>query len=67
MGPVQTATARPPAVGASVKVYFLVKEGQIRSSAAVQHVGPNGLGLRFSAMPDEDRQRLKELMARLRE
>jgi hypothetical protein len=67
LGGLFVQTARPPSVGASVKVYFLVQEGQIRSSAAVQHVGPNGLGLKFSAMPDEDRQRLKELMARLRE
>ena len=62
---VQTAT--PAAVGASVKVYFLVQEGLIRSSAAVQHVESNGLGLKFSAMRDDDRQRLKELMTRLRE
>ena len=43
-------------MGASVKVYFLVQEGQIRSSAAVQHAGPNGLGLKFSTMRDEDRR-----------
>ena len=67
LGALFVQTARPAAVGASVKVYFLVQEGQIRSSAAVQHVESNGLGLKFSAMSDEDRQRLRELMARLRE
>jgi hypothetical protein len=67
LGGLFVQTARPLAVGASVKVYFLVQEGQIRISAAVQRVESNGLGLKFSAMPDDDRQRLKELLARLRE
>ena len=67
LGGLFVQTARPAAVGASVKLYFLVQEGQIRTLTVVQHVRPNGLGLKFSAMRDEDRQRLKELMARLRE
>lgn len=67
LGGLFVQTARPAAVGASVKVYFLVQEGLIRISAAVQHADSNGLGLKFSAMRDEHRQRLNELMARLRE
>ncbi len=66
LGGLFVQTARPAAVGASVKVDFLVQEGQIRSLAVVRHVGRNGIGLKFSAMRDEGRQRLKELMARLR-
>jgi len=62
LGGLFVQTARPAAVGASVKVDFLVQEGQIRSLAVVRHVGPNGIGLKFSAMRDEGRQRLQELM-----
>ncbi len=65
LGGLFVQTARPAAVGASVKVDFLVQEGQIRSLAVVRHVGPNGIELKFSAMRDEGRQRLKELMASL--
>jgi PilZ domain len=59
-------TAKPTIVGASVKLYFLVQEGQIRVDAVVQHVKPGGVGLKFLAIGDEDRTRLKVLMARLR-
>jgi hypothetical protein len=61
---VETANSR--AVGASVKLYFLVQEGQIGAEAVVRHVKSGGLGLKFSAMGNEDQKRLKALMARLR-
>jgi hypothetical protein len=66
LGGLFVETGKPTTVGASVKLYFLVQEGQIRAEAVVQHVKPGGLGLKFSAMGDEDRKRLKALMARLR-
>jgi len=54
-------------VGAKTNVHFLVEEGQIRAEAVVRHVRPGrGLGLEFTAVQDEDRQRLADLMKRLR-
>ena len=46
---------------------FLVEEGQITANAVVRHVRPSGgLGLKFTAIPQEDRLRLGMLIARLR-
>jgi hypothetical protein len=54
-------------VGAKTNVHFLVEEGQIRAEAVVRHVKPGrGLGLQFTAVREEDRQRLAGLMKRLR-
>ena len=62
---VQTKKSR--AVGAKTNVHFLVEEGQIRAEAVVRHVRPGrGLGLEFTAVQEEDRQRLADLMKRLR-
>ena len=53
--------------GMSAKLDFLVQEGTIKADAVVRHVkGGSGLGLRFLAVPEEDRQRLKALLRRLR-
>jgi hypothetical protein len=63
---VRTRNAR--AVGEKTNLYFLVEEGQIRAEAVVRHVEPGrGLGLAFTAVREEDRSRLAELMKRLRE
>jgi hypothetical protein len=54
-------------VGATIRLDFLVQEGQIRAKAVVQHVKPgSGLGLKFIALTEEDGPRLTELMTRLR-
>jgi hypothetical protein len=54
-------------VGAKTDLYFLVEEGQIRAEAVVRHVEPGrGLGLKFTAVRQEDRRRLAGLMKRLR-
>jgi hypothetical protein len=54
-------------VGAKTSLHFLVEEGQIRAAAVVRHVKPGrGLGLEFTAVRDEDRPRLADLMKRLR-
>jgi hypothetical protein len=59
-----TPTPRP--LGAKAKVDFLVPEGQIRAEAIVQHQVPNdGLGLRFTAITDQDCPRLVALMDRI--
>jgi len=66
LGGLFVETAKPTGVGASVKLYFLVQEGQIGAEAVVRHVKSGGLGLKLSAMGDEDQKRLKALITRLR-
>jgi hypothetical protein len=54
-------------VGATIRLDFLVQEGQIRAKAVVQHVKPGrGLGLKFITLTEEDGPRLTALMTRLR-
>jgi PilZ domain len=61
-------TRKTKAVGAKTSLYFLVAEGQIRAEAVVRQVKPGrGLGLQFTAVCEEDRRRLADLLKRLRE
>src|SRR5204863_393141 len=49
------STATPRRLGAKAKIDFLVPEGQIRAEAVVQHQVPSGgLGLKFTAITDQD-------------
>jgi hypothetical protein len=67
MGGLFIETNAPKTPGVSAKLHFLVQEGQIRVDAVVRHAKPGrGLGLRFTAVRNEDRLRLAELMKRLR-
>lgn len=60
-------TDTPTVAGMSAQLHFLVQEGQIRADSVVRHAEPGcGLGLRFTAVRNEDRLRLAELMSRLR-
>src|SRR5271155_1710280 len=53
--------------GMPAKLDFLVQEGRIQADAVVRHVKQgSGLGLKFVAVGDKDRQRLKALLTRLR-
>jgi hypothetical protein len=62
----ETATSR--GFGSTVKLEFLVQEGQIRADAIVWRVEPgHGLALKLTAVNDEDRVRLAALMNRLRQ
>lgn len=62
---VQTRKSKP--MGARTSLHFLVEEGQIRAEAIVRHVKPGrGLGLEFTAVREEDRGRLADLLKRLR-
>ena len=55
------------AIGSPVKVDFLVGEGQIRTDAIVRHVLPGrGLGLKFTAVTEQDRPKFAALLRRLR-
>jgi hypothetical protein len=60
-------TASRRAIGAPTKLDFLVREGQIRADAMVRHVVPGrGLGLKFTAVTEQDRRKFAALMRRLR-
>src|ERR1700674_4710963 len=60
-------TRKSGALGATTSVHFLVEEGPIRTEAIVRHVKPGrGFGLEFTAVLEEDRRRLADLMKRLR-
>lgn len=53
-------------VDATIRLDFLVQEGQIRVKAVVRHIKPgSGLGLKFTALTEEDGPRLTALMSRL--
>lgn len=61
------ATPNPQPVDAKAKLNFLAQEGQIRADAVVRHEKPHeGVGLKFTAVPEEDCPRLAALIARLR-
>jgi hypothetical protein len=63
---VETQAAR--GVGSTVKLEFLVQEGQIRADAVVKRVEPSlGLALKFTAVMDDDRSRMAALINRLRQ
>jgi hypothetical protein len=62
---VKTEEARD--VDMTIRLDFLVQEGQIRAEAVVRHVKPgSGLGLKFTALTEEDSPRLTALMTRFR-
>jgi PilZ domain len=60
-------TRKARAIGTTVKVDFLVQEGQIRADAIVKHrMLDQGWGLKFTAITEQDRPRFAALMRRLR-
>ena len=62
---VETEVARD--VDTTIRLDFLVQEGQIRAEAVVRHAKPGrGLGLEFTALTEEDGPRLTALMTRFR-
>jgi len=67
MGGLFIETAEPKAEGVQARLHFLVKEGQIRADAIVRHTRPGiGLGLKFTALSEQDRPKLAALLNRLR-
>jgi len=59
-------TEKASNVDATIRLDFLVQEGQIRAEALVRLVHPaSGLGSKFNALTEEDRLRLTALMTRL--
>lgn len=62
---IETPQARPS--GTVTRLDFLVAEGQIRADAVVRHARPGtGLGLKFTALGEQDRPKLAALITRLR-
>ena len=63
---IETREARPS--GTVTRLDFLVAEGQIRADAVVRHARPGtGLGLKFTALSEQDRPKLAALITRLRQ
>ena len=66
-GGLSIATPGPQPVGMKAKLDFLVQEGQIRTEAIVRHIEPgNGLGLKFTAVTEQDSPHFAALLTRLR-
>lgn len=62
---IETPHARPS--GALTRLDLLVAEGQIRADAVVRHArAGTGLGLKFTALTEQDRPKLAALITRLR-
>ena len=67
MGGLFIETAEARAEGVQVRLHFLVQEGQIRAEAVVRHIqSGKGLGLKFSALSEEDRPKMAALLTRVR-
>lgn len=63
---IETPQTRPS--GTVARLDFLVAEGQIRADAIVRHARPGtGLGLKFTALNEQDRPKLAALITRLRQ
>jgi PilZ domain len=60
------STPIPQAVGVKAQLDFLVQEGNIRVQAEVRHLIPSGgLGLKFTAITDQDCPNLVALIRRI--
>ncbi|PYU61855.1 MAG: hypothetical protein DMG55_06175 [Acidobacteria bacterium] len=67
MGGLFIETHQPRTEGIQTRLNFLVQEGQIRADAVVRHVRSGvGLGLKFTALSEQDRPKLAALLTRLR-
>ena len=67
MGGLFLETAEATEEGVQVRLHFLVQEGQIRAEAVVRHIqSGKGLGLKFTALSEQDRPKLAALLNRLR-
>jgi hypothetical protein len=67
MGGLFIETPQPRADGVLTRLHFLVQEGQIRADAVVRHAKSGaGIGLKFTALSEQDRPKLAALLNRLR-
>lgn len=66
-GGLYLSTPIQQAAGMKTQLEFLVQEGNIRAEAVVRHLIPSdGLGLKFTAINDQDRPNLVALVKRFR-
>jgi PilZ domain len=66
MGGLFIETPQPRPTGTVTRLDFLVAEGQIRADAVVRYTKPgSGLGLKFTALSEQDRPKLAALITRL--
>jgi PilZ domain-containing protein len=66
LGGMFISTPEPPAVGETVKLLLGVPGGDVRATAMVRDSRPGtGMGVEFTAMGQEDRARLQQLLKRL--
>jgi c-di-GMP-binding flagellar brake protein YcgR len=67
VGGVFIETRKPKDAGVIANLHFLVQEGQIRADATVRHADEGrGMGLKFTAVREEDRRHLMALVSRMR-
>jgi len=67
MGGLFIETPQTRAQGVFTRLHFLVQEGQIRADAVVRHAkSGDGLGLKFTAVSEQDRPKLAALLNRFR-
>ena len=67
MGGLFIETPEPRPEGVLTRLHFLVQEGQIRADAVVRHAKSGaGLGVKFTALSEQDRPKLAALLNRLR-
>lgn len=67
MGGLFIETPQTKPTGMLTRLDFLVEEGQIRADAVVRHASAgDGLGLKFTALSEQDRPKLANLITRLR-
>src|SRR5260370_31511244 len=67
MGGLFIETPQPKAQGVLTRLHFLVQEGQIRADAVVRHAESGaGIGVKFTALSEQDRPKLSALLNRLR-
>ena len=67
MGGLSITTPEPRDEGVRARLHFLVQEGQIQAEAVVRHGKSGvGLGLKFTALSEQDRPKLAALLTRLR-
>ncbi len=67
MGGLFIETPQPRPSGTLTRLDFLVAEGRIRADAVVRYAkAGTGLGLKFTALAEQDRPKLAALIGRLR-
>ena len=66
LGGLFVSTPNPPAVGETVRLVLCVPNGDVRAVAVVRDSQPGtGMGIEFTAMGQDDRARLQQVLKRL--